>query len=98
MREDVGEADPSLDSSSQKAFSGCEGTWQRVTSYVSLLTAEETEAQESRMGDAEVRKHQAESQASLIPDLPSDIEFACTHTWIDVSGSDTVKGTLLMSP
>lgn len=44
MREDVGEADPSLDSSSQKAFSGCEGTCQRVTSYVSLLTAGETEA------------------------------------------------------
>lgn len=43
MREDVGEADPSFDSSSQKAFSGCEGTFQWVTSYVSLLTDGETE-------------------------------------------------------
>lgn len=91
MREDVGEADPSLDSSSQKA-SGCEGTCQQVTSYISLLTAGETEAQENSMGDAEEREHQAESQANLIPDLPSGIEFPCTHTWIDVSGFHTVKG------
>lgn len=60
MREDVGEADPSHDSSSQKTFSGCEGTCQRVTSYISLLTAGETEARESRMGSAGVRGHWAD--------------------------------------
>lgn len=63
-----------------------------MTSYVSLLTAGETEAQESSVGDAEVREHQAESQANFIPDLPNDIKFPCTHTWIDVSGFHTVKG------
>lgn len=49
------------------------------------------------MGGAGVRGHWADSQASLIPDLPSDIEFPCIHAWIDLFGFDTVKGALLLS-